>query len=267
MSKAHSLSLAECLSPAFDAHGRLIRMSPAVIVPLTGTTAQMIIDEAIAAEAGGADILEWRIDFMIGAHKQLSLAPLGREVIRPILEATSIPLLLTIRTAGEGGQAKLSLGRYRLLLAELLDTLVHIDVSPERIGLDLEQWFEGTAALTQRAQKLGFLVVISAHDWQETPHQDVMQLMYEEMLELPHVVAKLSVLAHSDQDAQRLLHVVKKVARSTGRSLIAVAMGAEGRLSRIEGWRYGSVATFATVGHASNIGQPTISELREALGT
>ena len=151
-------SISELLAPAFDTEsGRLVRTKPAVIVPLTGTTAQMIIEEAIAAEAGGADILEWRIDFMLGAHKQLSLAPLGREVIRPILEKTSLPLLLTIRTAGEGGQAKLSPGRYRLLLAELLDTLVHIDVPPERIALDLEQWFEGTISLAERAHNLGVL--------------------------------------------------------------------------------------------------------------
>ena len=250
---------------AVDGEARLgdqvtTRRHPAVIVPLTGTTPQMIVDEAVAAEAAGADVLEWRIDFMLSSHNQLSLAAAGREVIVPILEATKLPLLLTIRTAEQGGEAKLSRGRYRLLLAELLDVLMQ-NGSCERLGIDLEHWFDGTPELARRASELGASVVISHHDWQETPDSEIMEIIFEDMLELPEVVAKLAVTAHSDEDVARLLDVTERVSQKSGRPVIAIAMGEAGKRSRFEAWKYGSVATFATVGKASAPGQPTVAEL------
>lgn len=256
---------AEVFAPAYGADGERLRDRPSVIVPLTGTTAQMLVEEAKLAEDAGADILEWRSDFMLATHEQLSFAPLGREVVAPIVAATQVPLLLTIRTNGQGGEARLTAGRYRLLLAEMLDTLVHIDVPPERIAIDLEHWFEGTPALAARAQELGCTVVISHHDWFETPDPEIMQIVYEDMLELPGVVAKLAVMPHDDADVQALLDVCARVARSSGRAVMAIAMGNAGRRSRFEGTRYGSVATFATVGAGSAPGQPTVEELLAVL--
>ena len=257
---------AELLAPAYAVPGGdLSRHAPAVIVPITGTTAAMLVEEAIAAEAGGADLIEWRIDFMLAAHQQLSFAPLGAEVVVPILNATNVPLLLTIRTTGEGGEAGLSEGRYRLLLAELLDVLVHLEVPAERIVLDLEYWFDGAPAIAVQAQALGATVIISHHDWEGTPDSERMRQMFAQMLKLPGVVAKLAVTAHSDADVQRLLDACQAQARQSGRALIGIAMGEAGQRSRLEGWKYGSVATFATVGAASAPGQPTVAQLRAAL--
>ena len=261
-----TLKAKDLLAPAYPCpNGKLALVAPALIVPLTGTTAAMLVEEAVAAEAGGANMLEWRIDFMLDAHEQLSFEPLAHEAVRPILEATSAALLLTIRTAGQGGEARVSEGRYRLLLAELLDVLVHLDAPMDRIVLDLEHWLDSAPALAAQAQDLGITVIISHHDWVETPDSEVMQLMFEEMLEQPGVVAKLAVTASSDADVQRLLDVCQGVAKQSGRALIAIAMGDSGRRSRFEGWKYGSVATFATVGAASAPGQPTVAELRAAL--
>lgn len=253
-------------APAFsEPGGHLTITAPKVIVPLTGTTAQMLVEEAIAAEAGGADVLEWRVDFMFAAHEQLSFAPLGNEVLLPILQATHLPLLITIRTAGQGGEVRLSEGRYRLVLAELLDVLVQLSLPTQRILLDLEQWLDSAPALAARAQELGVTVIMSHHDWHETPDADVLQLMYEEMLEMPGVVVKLAVKANSDADVTRLLQVSEQVARESGRAVIAISMGDQGRRSRFAGWRHGSVATFARVGVGSAPGQPTVAELRASL--
>ncbi|MFC5369249.1 type I 3-dehydroquinate dehydratase [Arcanobacterium bovis] len=238
---------------------------PSVIVPLTGTTTQMLIEQAEEAQAAGADVIEWRIDFMIGAHHNLSFTSLGREIVEPILACTTVPLLLTIRTMEQGGQVKLSDGRYRILLAEMLDTLNYLQVPAERIGIDLEFRFEGTPALCERAQELGYTVVLSHHDWNETPHPDVMYLVFDEMLELPGAVPKLAVTPNSEDDVDALLCTARKVSREHDRPIIALSMGELGKRSRLEGWKYGSIATFATVGEGSAPGQPSIAELRAAL--
>lgn len=238
---------------------------PTVIVPLTGTTAQVLIEEALAAQAGGADVLEWRIDFLVGAHHTQSVAEVAREVIPAIVAETNLPLLLTVRTAEQGGEIRLSPGRYGLVMAELLDTLMHVGVPGDRIGLDLEFWYPHTRGLAARANELGFTVVVSHHDWVETPETELLELMLDEMLEIPDVVAKLATTAKSDSDVVDLLDATRRVAERSGRPLITLAMGPEGVSSRLEGWKYGSVATFATVGKASAPGQPTVEELRIAL--
>ncbi|MDY5584704.1 MAG: type I 3-dehydroquinate dehydratase [Arcanobacterium sp.] len=239
--------------------------APALIVPLTGTTTEQIIDEAIAAQAAGADVLEWRVDFLIAAHQHLSFATIGKDVIAPILEQTEIPLLLTIRTQEQGGQVKLSPGRYRLLIAELLDTLVHLNADPQRIGVDLEFRFSETPALAAGAISWGCTVVVSHHDWLETPDSELMYLQFEEMLQIPNAVAKLAVTARSDEDVTRLLAVTEKVSADFQREIISLAMGEAGKRSRFEGAAHGSVATFVAVGAASAPGQPTMVEMKEFL--
>ncbi|WP_124054552.1 type I 3-dehydroquinate dehydratase [Arcanobacterium ihumii] len=238
---------------------------PSIIVPLTGTTTQMLIDQAREAELAGADVLEWRIDFMIGAHQNLSFTSMGREIIEPILAETTTPLLLTIRTMEQGGQVKLTDGRYRILLAEMLDTLKYLQVPAERIGIDLEFRFDGTPDLSARAHELGYTVVVSHHDWIETPDSELVNLLLDSIMELDGVIPKLAVTPQSDDDVDRLLEVTRKVSRERKRPIIALSMGELGRRSRIEGWKYGSIATFATVGEGSAPGQPTMTELRDAL--
>lgn len=238
---------------------------PSIIVPIMGTTAQVLVEEAIAAEAAGADVVEWRIDFLFGQHPNFSFGMMGKDIIPQLLAATKIPLLLTIRTSIQGGEIKLSPGRYRLLMAEMLDTLMQEHVDPSRIAIDIEHWYSGAAALAKRAQDLGYTVVVSDHNWSETPHADIMQIMYEEMLAIPGVVAKLAVTALNEDDVDRLLSVTKLVTLQSGRPVIAIAMGPLGTRSRLEGWKYGSIATFAAVHRASAPGQPAIGELQRLL--
>ena len=237
----------------------------AVIVPITGTTAQVLVEETEAASEAGADVVEWRIDHLFGHHPNFSFGLLGREIIPQLLKATTAPLLLTIRTAFQGGEIKLSQGRYRLLLAEMLDTLMQLQVPADRIAIDVEFWYAGAPDIAARARDLGYTVVVSHHDWVETPDDDIMRIMIDDMLEIPEAVAKLAVTATNESDVDRLLRVTRDVTTETDRPVITLSMGMQGRRSRLEGRKYGSVATFATVVNSSAPGQPSLAELREAL--
>ncbi|SDU78054.1 type I 3-dehydroquinate dehydratase [Arcanobacterium phocae] len=236
-----------------------------VIVPLLGTTSAMLVQEAREAQDAGADVVEWRVDMLFGDHPNFSFSTLGSEIIPQLIDATTVPILLTIRTEKQGGEIKVSDGRYRLLLAEMLDTLLQLQVPAERIAVDIEYWHRAAPDLARRAQELGFTVVISDHNWLTTPDSDILRIMFEDMLAIEGVVAKLAVAAHNDDDVDRLLEVTRNVTAETGRMVIAVAMGEPGRRARIEGWKYGSVATFAAVSRPSAPGQPHISEVKLAL--
>lgn len=239
---------------------------PCLIVPITGTTSAKLIMEAVEAEQAGADVIEWRIDFLFGAHQNLSFAEIGREVISPILSQTTVPLLLTLRTLEQGGHTRISAGRYRLLFAEMLDTLTHLNADPKRIGVDVEYQAPQASLLAENAFAAGYTVVVSHHDWKETPDKLMLRLLFEELLKFPNIVPKLAVTANSEDDVQRLLEVTKEVADISHRPLISLAMGAKGTRSRIDGWKYGSIATFVAVGNASAPGQPNMAQVQEALG-
>lgn len=97
----------------------------------------MLVEEAQEAQRAGADIIEWRVDMLFGEHPNFSFSQLGSEIIPQLVQATQIPLMLTIRTASQGGAVKVSEGRYRLLLAEMLDTLLQLRVPGDRIVVDI----------------------------------------------------------------------------------------------------------------------------------
>lgn len=239
---------------------------PAIIVPVVGTTPQVILEEAVAAQEAGADVVEFRADFLLAAHPGMDVDATGRELLRELFATLHVPLLITVRTRDQGGEVELTPFRYRVLLATILDILMQEAVPPERVGVDFEFVSEATPDLAARAVELGYTPVISHHDWGETPDSEVMYVMVEDMLAVPNAVAKLAVMALSEEDTTRLLEVTKAVVEDTGRSIMTIAMGAAGIRSRLEGWTYGSVATFATAGASTAPGQPTIGHLFEALG-
>ncbi|QJC21182.1 type I 3-dehydroquinate dehydratase [Arcanobacterium buesumense] len=239
----------------FSPHARTI------IVPLLGTTPAMLVQEAHDAQEAGANVVEWRVDMLFGDHPNFSFSHLGSEIIPQLLQATSLPILLTIRTAKQGGEIKVSDGRYRLLLAEMLDTLLQLGVPGERIAVDIEYWHRAAPDIARRAQDLGFTVVVSDHNWIATPDTEILHIMFDDILAIEGVVAKLAVTAQTPDDVERLLQATRNVTQETGRMVIAVSMGELGRRARIEGWKYGSVATFAAVSRPSAPGQPHISEL------
>lgn len=237
---------------------------PSIIVPVSGTTPQAIVQEALAAQEGGADVVEFRADYWLAERPDMDVNQDGRELIREIYAALRIPVIFTVRTLPQGGQVALSGFKYRVLQATALDVLMQEHVEPDRVGVDIEFAADSSAELARRAADLGYTPVISHHDWNETPHTDLLQLQLEEMLELPGVI-KLSVMAHSDDDVERLLAVTRQVTQASGRPIVTIAMGEAGVRSRLEGWRYGSVATFATVGAATAPGQQTVEQVRAAL--
>ncbi|QOR45806.1 type I 3-dehydroquinate dehydratase [Trueperella pecoris] len=239
---------------------------PAVIVPVTGTTPQVILAQAIECEQAGADVVEFRLDYLLAAHPGMDIDSTGRELLRELFTQLSVPVLITVRTREQGGEVEMTPFRYRVLLATLLDILMQEGFSAERVGIDVEFQLDATPDLVARAVQLGYTPVISHHDWVETPDNEVLYVMIEDMLAVGNAVPKLAVMARSEEDTMRLLQMTKMIADASGRAIVTIAMGNAGIRSRLEGWKYGSVATFATANASTAPGQPTIGHLFEALG-
>ena len=97
---------------------------PAIIVPVQATAAEEIARQCGAiADTGVVDVIEWRIDPVIAAViadeiptrgfprcRDLAEAVLN---LAPYVTAAGLPVLMTLRTGFEGGQAEVGEGSTR----------------------------------------------------------------------------------------------------------------------------------------------------------
>ena len=262
---------------------RLSRLLPddgrvAVAVATTGATAAACLAQGRAAAEAGADVVELRAD-LLDAGAGAPARPAARDLVRlggALAGEAGAPVLLTVRTAAEGGGARLDDGAYRELLRALAEGLAALPEArrsgagrPEArrpAALDIELARGRTAELVARAHAAGLDAVVSCHDFEATPQDAVMLGRLRAMAEAGADAAKLAVMPRSAHDVARLLGVTARASEELDVPVVTMSMGALGAVSRVSGAVFGSALTFATAGGASSApGQLPIGEVREVL--
>lgn len=198
------------------------------------------IESAIKAKKLGADILELRIDLMDDMHKLPDLRKLG------------LPVIITNRMKQEGGVWE---GSEEKRIQKLLSMLPGAD------AVDIELCAEKIDEVVKKAKITGKTVIISTHDFQRTPENDVMLGIIRESQEAGADVAKLAVMPQSFEDVLRLLEVTLL---SKGK-VCTIAMGDIGKHSRIIAPIYGSVMSYGYVDVPTALGQLRVDELKYIL--
>ena len=261
---------------------------PAVAVSLTGPSLAYAQAQARTAIDTGADVLELRVDLLEEAGA-LTAAPMDTaaarvlECLRGVGEVANgadadagAPLLLTCRTAAEGGRAQLDDAAYGALLRSVLDGLA--DWAPERrpAAIDVEVQRGCLRRVCEHAHTLGVDVVASFHDFEATPPDEVLEGVLARMADEGADLAKIAVWPTSADDVARLLGVCARATMGTGEGagpgvpVAAMSMGALGAVSRVAP-AFGSVLTFAVVpdeqgeARASAPGQMPIQDVRRCL--
>jgi 3-dehydroquinate dehydratase-1 len=231
---------------------------PKVIVPLTGRTVPALLDQARDVVAAGPDLVEWRVDHLgPGDAAPADVVAAGRE-LRAALGG--LPLLVTIRTAAEGGLAAVAdadyVAVYRAVLGAGLADLVDVEVMRDEATV---------RTLVDLAHAAGALVVASNHDFDATPPREEIVRRLLDMADRGADVLKIAVMPHDPGDVLALLAATWEASGRTERPLITMAMAGTGVASRVAGGAFGSAATFGTVGAASAPGQVELGALRAAL--
>ena len=80
---------------------------PKIMTSLCGSDAAGMIEQAQFAKTLPVDVLEWRIDFLDEAYDVDSIVDCGRKLRAAVGE--DMPILMTFRTAKEGGESRQSL--------------------------------------------------------------------------------------------------------------------------------------------------------------
>ena len=261
---------------------------PAVAVSLTGPSLAHARAQARSAIGAGADVLELRVD-LLEETGALTAAPMDTaaarvlECLRGVGEVANgadadagAPLLLTCRTAAEGGRAQLDDAAYGALLRSVLDGLA--DWAPERrpAAIDVEVQRGCLQLVCEHAHTLGVDVVASFHDFEATPPDEVLEGVLARMADEGAELAKIAVWPTSADDVARLLGVCARATMGTGEGagpgvpVAAMSMGALGAVSRVAP-AFGTALTFAAVpdergeARASAPGQMPIQDVRRCL--
>ena len=267
---------------------------PAVAVSLTGPTAAHARAQARHAIDAGADVLELRVDLLEevdalvafteapgeAATDSMVVATAAAQVLECLRRMADVvdvtPLLLTCRTAAEGGRARLDDSGYGALLCSVLDELAGWEPGRRPSAVDVEVQRGCLPQVSEQAHGLGIDVVASFHDFKTTPADDVLEDVLSRMASEGADLAKIAVWPTGADDVARLLGVCARATAAPGKGtglglpVAAMSMGALGAVSRVAPV-FGSALTFAVVPdeqgetQASAPGQLPIQDVRRCL--
>ena len=227
---------------------------PAVFVPVQGKTPDEAAALASEAARTPADAIELRIDALNCLGDPEALLSCLREVRQAI---GLMPLLVTLRTADEGGDASVDQATYEALIKAVLS-----GGEADLIDIELARM---TPALRQAAADAGTPVVASWHDFSGMPELSVIREKLLAMEKSGASVAKVAVMADSDSEADALMHLTAQMRYELGIPLVVIAMGECGIKSRIAGERTGACLTFASASASSAPGQIPVSQMCQIL--
>jgi 3-dehydroquinate dehydratase I len=228
-----------------------------IAIPLVARNREELEEECRLLSGKPADLLEWRADYMIENGSPLAVAD-GMRLISSAFP--SCPVLFTIRTAREGGLFTQSEETYAAWVKEAVEA--------GGAAVDLEYSLSDSVrdGLLAEAHRHDVSVVMSFHNFRETPPVEQMVSLFARMKESGADVGKIAVMPQAPADVLSLfsaLLTIKKEYRDF--PVIGISMGKLGRISRLAGSTFGSSVTFAAGAQASAPGQIDASALRHML--
>lgn len=222
---------------------------PVIATALTDGAPSGQARQARLAQQQGAEALELRADLLVDPAQV-------RAALTAVRAASSLPLLLTYRSATEGGKGAGHGQGYEDYLASLLQLRLPV------AAVDIEMACLASKALVAEAKAGGYDVVGSCHDFTATPSAAQITQKLAQITAAGADITKVAYMPRTAQDVAALRHAAHDFAGAYPyQPLIAISMGQLGAPSRTD---LVNCLTFATIadGAASAPGQATIAYVR-----
>lgn len=190
----------------------------------------------------GADIVELRVDLFENKDPDF--------VLECVKKAQSIGLktILTVRSEKEGGK----------YVANRLEIFQKASPHSDYTDIELSSQ-ELLSKVRDIVVSAGKKLIISYHNFELTPANYILKEVFREARRWGAHIVKISVKANSYEDTARLLCLGKE---EEGQKVL-IAMGEYGKLSRIGGFVFGSVISYAFLDEAVAPGQFALEKLVE----
>ncbi len=238
----------------------LAKLPVKTIVPITAKTKEQAIAQAkVIAANQDADLAEFRIDLLEFAADSKQVIAVGHE-LKKVLGTK--PMIATIRTHNEGGKLTISdadYGKtYQAYLKQSFMDMLDVEMFRD------QQVVKNTVKL---AHDKKVLIVMSNHDFKQTPSEDEIVKRLLKQDELGADILKIAVMPQSKQDVFTLMNATLKVSQQSKKPLLTMSMGKLGTISRIATANMGGSFSFGMIGEASAPGQIDVTQLKQFLKT
>lgn len=217
-------------------------VKPQICAVITETTCDAARN-ALNLSASVADLAELRLDYL----QDLDFN--NTNYLASILEGKRLPVIITCRSIAEGGRQPIDDSiRLRLLVEGARSYAEYCDIEAAH--------YSQAAALSPDITRL----IVSYHNFDETPAN--LQEIYNRVTALPAAVHKIVTRAKTITDSIAIFRLLEKSAQDRT-TLIAIAMGAPGVITRVLGPSRGSFLTYGSLaaGKESADGQLACEEL------
>jgi 3-dehydroquinate dehydratase I len=231
---------------------------PLVCAPLVARSRGALLAEAASVLRAKPDIVEWRVDYYDAIVDTRGVIDAAGELRRVL---GSVPLLLTKRSPKEGGErspldeegvVELYAQACEARCADLVDFEMNNDAGHLR-------------HVRAATRKSGTGLILSYHNFRETPSLQALNGHFLRAQELEADVAKVAVMPVRLEDVLRLLSATLESSQKLDIPLISMSMGAHGTLTRLFGWVFGSALTFGIGASGSAPGQVPIEDLNAVI--
>ena len=194
------------------------------------------------------DLLEARVDLFA----QQSLDGCAHDCAR--LESSGTPVILTIRSAAQGGRfAGLDAARLAAFTAALAGGHASwVDVENDATIVD--------ALAAAVAARKGAQLIVSHHDFARTPPLDALLAVVDRCHSIPGAIAKIATAVKREEDRDTLLELLSRRPERT----CVIGMGASADL-RIELAARGSLLAYGYPEQATAPGQMSAAETHQRL--
>jgi 3-dehydroquinate dehydratase-1 len=227
---------------------------PLFCIPLVARDADQLIAQARVAHSLKPDVVEWRADWYEGINPQNVLS--AANSLRAVLDVE--PIIFTLRIHSEGGAKPMAEDvRLQVIESALRSGLIDI------VDLELSNGTAVLRPLVQSAQQHKARVILSFHDFESTPANDVLLERISMMVARGADIAKIACMPNEQSDVLRLLQVTLSARQTFPHvPLCTMSMGRLGSITRVAGFLYGCDMAFAVGQEASAPGQIPIDDAR-----
>lgn len=225
------------------------------IAPYEGIDEQL--KSYLIREKENIDIIELRID----QRESLDF----KELEKLLKDLKNIDIkarvLVTYRTAVQGGKGSKNGKDYY----EFLQDLIQIE-GYNMIDIEWEETqTETLLQLIAQAQAAGLEVVLSQHDFEQTPNLEALKFTYFKMNKLGADILKIAVMPKERQDVLNLLEALATSAESVQSKSVGIAMSHLGLVSRTAQGVFGGAISYGCLGEPQAPGQIHVRKLKELL--
>lgn len=231
-------------SGTFRSNKDTLGKAPCVAAVITGS----ITDKAIRkAASSGAGLLEIRVDTFAALEPGKLTSSFEK-----LKKNTDLPILLTIRSAKEGGLSDITEKQRASLYFALTPFADLIDIELGSSGIR-----KNVVNFAKRAKKR---IIVSHHDFESTPGDRKLKKIIESSRAEGGDIVKIASMVNSREDFRRLAALV-----CSEKDLIVIGMGELGKPSRVFFPMLGSLVTYCPVTRGTAPGQLSLSEMRSEL--